>query len=632
MKQTVLLFCFDIWMFSSYLEREVGLVERVGHGSINGYALKFRKTRDAGFAKAEAIITPDAAEIIWGAVYRLNLQQYNMLSRKFKKDFDLEFLEAEVNINEGIIKMQRPFLPEHLPNYGDAPYNWYKELMLAGAESFNLPPDYLEKLRKISTIEDSTWRKKTFLDFLKYPALIKKNLGEAVAAIKRQNKPRKYTARLAGHTFDGCTFDVHKAGHEYVFDTKTPIPRGTQLNYELNLNKNTLILKQGRQKIYIPDKNFLVSKIAYDQFDFKLLHGSFSCFSTLPINTIDEHYCRMMIPIDKRIDLRSDFEYVSYLENGRLHQGLIKLKIIDIEIHYYQLKIEKTEYLVIDALATLPLKRFMEIVHAIQLVYALLQGDYLSSEARVFFYDTPDMTNAIGSYFHTTRDSIYGYPGIFTTNGFFGIYNNDDALDEDGRLIEEERNNARVTINRISTTVFSNLCNELLSSEKILRSMIILVTTQNVTLESRIPSQFVALEALTATLVKKGGNKGLKPITDDDIAADLVTALTATLDQFSKDHGFTEEQDKKLEPLRKKLLHFNTPPNMDKLKEGFTVVGYKPNDAETAVIKLRDKFLHGSTLEIDFETSEDYGYKELLHISLRLHMLLSVIMMKKTGY
>jgi len=68
-----------------------------------------------------------------------------------------------------------------------------------------------------------------------------------------------------------------------------------------------------------------------------------------------------MIPVDKKPEFRDDFQYQSFLHNGRLHQGLLNLKILDIEIHLYGIKIGSKEYVVVDALAQLPLKRFQEI-------------------------------------------------------------------------------------------------------------------------------------------------------------------------------------------------------------------------------------------------------------------------------
>lgn len=629
MKEFIHVFVFDTSMFQYYLEKIVGKVEMAGISYKEDFTLAFRQTRDEGFAKAELQAAP--GKIVWGVVYRLSKSKFRELRKLSAKNSDIYFCDDRLPVEGNIIDVKRPYLKESLQSYGNLPKDWYKNIMVEGASRANLPEEYKSFLADMP-VEAEIWiaRKRNKEDLLYYPDLIQKNLIPAAEEIARQDKSHKYKGVLNGHAFHAREFLVEKGDKEYKFQTNTNIPLGVQTHKELRLGKQVLKLKRAKGDIYVPGKNLLLTNIKYGD-RVKYLTGTFSSFSTIPTDQLDGHYCRMLIPIETDISFRQDFQVTDYIENGKLHINLLDLEINSVPIHFYQQKIAKQEYLIIDALAPMVLRRFLETVHSIQLVYALLRGEYLSGEARVFFYNEPAMETIVASYFHTMQEAIYGLPGIFTANGYYGINNDEDSRDDNGKLTAVEHEKARVEIKRISFEIFSNLCNEIISSEKILRSILILITTQKISLESRIPSQYVALEALTATFVK-GGNKELKPIKDDAVAAELVSAMKATLDQFSKDKGFSKEEDEKLNPLRRKLTSFNEPPNADKLSESFKVVGYKPNSGEEKVIKLRNKFLHGSTIDIDFENNEDYGFKELFHISLRLHMLLAILLLRKAGY
>jgi len=170
----------------------------------------------------------------------------------------------------------------------------------------------------------------------------------------------------------------------------------------------------------------------------------------------------------------------------------------------------------------------------------------------------------------------------------------------------------------------------MLTKEKILLAIIQIIHNQHATLEIKIPILYVALETITAAY-EDGGNKDLKPIQDDRLSEKLTTELKKTVDVFTDANNFTADQLERLQPLINKIGTLNTPPNADKLCKTFPLLGHMPTAEDIAVIKERNVFLNGSSLEIKL-ADQDYGFKKLYDHSLRLNFLLAVLLLKKVGF
>jgi hypothetical protein len=623
-------FAFDIHIHPYLLEKEVGKVNFAGPAALPGKTLIFRKTKDFGFAKADFQDATVNEDLISGTVYQLSYRQLLKLRKRAKAGYDsiLEEVAIQYNENESQAWTLRP--DPASPTCGDTPFDWYLQLMIEGGEKLGLPAGGIQKLRAIPTGADARIsRVNAFTDFLNYGRVPEKIAIPFISQVKSMNRGGTFHLDLDGHVYHQRKVIVRKRAEAFEFQTSTKIIPGLQDNKEFKTGKRVPLLKNQHKTMYIPGIDFLLSNIAYDDQNQKILRGSISGFSSTPARELEDKYHRFIVPVTELPDLPGHFQSYAYRENGTIRQGLIKLNIHGGETHFYSQAVEKQHFLFIDSLVPLPFKKFQETAHAILLTYALLRGEYLSGETYIFAGSDSAMEHVEACYYHKMSAPISGLPGIFTTNGFTGFDSADAERGDDGGIHPEELAKINEGMEYFPDAIFSKICEEVLTNEKTFRSLLMLVHNQKSTLEIKIPVQYVALEALTSTFVN-GGNKDLKPILDDNLAAELISRINGVIDHFSGEKKFSDADIARLVPLKKKVGNLNQPPNADKLSESFKLISYTLSKDEFDVIKLRDKFLHGSTISVTDD--EDYGFKDLFHISLRLHFMLSVLLLKKAGF
>jgi len=210
---------------------------------------------------------------------------------------------------------------------------------------------------------------------------------------------------------------------------------------------------------------------------------------------------------------------------------------------------------------------------------------------------------------------------------FVGIDQEKIERDTEGRISEEKRKELYKDIIFFPSIVFGKICQLALDNEKVSRSLLVLVLNSGSTLEIKIPLQYVCIEALTGAIIKKG-NSELKPIDDDRVAGELAQILKNETELFLKGKGIRIDSES-IAPLFKRLDTLNAPTNVDKLSKPFNEVGYIISGEEKKLIKLRDTFLHGSIKT--FGEPED-DFKGLFYISLKLQFLISVLLLKKSGF
>ncbi len=625
-------FTYGSNMFTYRLEKRVGRVEIIGIGKLQNHTLQFNKVSIDGSLKAN--ILPNDKEEVYGVVFKINPNKKEELDKAeglgkgyIEQEFDVEFLQSE-----GKIKAFT-YVANAIDNSGNnMPYDWYLELITIGAEEHKLPLEYIDRIKSIPTKQDENiFRKGSTEQIVNESKAIKKNLSDSFEFVFNLNKPKEFEIRLKDHALNNRKILIEKSQKGFAFQTDSIIPKGVQRHKELQVSGYKLQLQEDGEetKFFIDGKHFLLNNIDYD-FDneLKLLSGTINSFGNASAQDFSEMYLRLIIPIGRKLRLINDYQSRGFIVDYKQKLGLLILEINQKPFHFFEVKYGEKDYLVIDCIEKYSLAEFQNCCQTILLTYAFISGYYHSDEGYYFGFDDASLEIPKHILFHTFGESNYDLNSAFTTNAYFGLDQENIKRDEKGFIDEETRKEQFKDIMFFPSSVFNNICQIAIDNEKIFRSLLLLIFNQASTLEMKIPIQYVAIEALTGAIVKKG-NSELKPIPENELANKLIGELKKVTETFLNENKIQIVDNDLIPPLFKRLDSLNAPTNTDKLSKPFAEVGYTISDEEKKIIKLRDTFLHGSIKS--FGTLDD-DFKGLFYISLKLHFLICILLLKKSGF
>lgn len=625
-------FAYGSNMFTYRLEKRVGRVEIIGIGKLPKHSLQFNKVSIDGSLKAN--ISSNDKEDVFGIIFKIDPNKKEELDKAeglgkgyVEQEIEVEIIQSQEKINAFT------YVADTIDNSGvNMPYDWYLELITIGAEEHKLPSDYSDKLKTIPTKNDENiLRNDSTNQILKESKAIKKYLADSFEFLFKLGTPKEFEISIKNHALHNRKILIEKAEKSFVFQTDSVIPKGVQRHKELQVSGNKLQLNEGGEdtKLFIEGKHFLLNNIDYD-FDnnLKLLSGTINSIGNASLEDFNKQRLRLIIPIGKKTRIINDYQCRGFVVDYKLRTGLIILEINKKPFHLFDLKYGEKDYLVIDCVEEYTLAEFQNCCQTILLTYAFLSGDYHSDEGYYLGFDDALLEKPKQILFHTFSDSHYNLNAAFTTNAYFGLDIENIKRDEKGFIDEETRKEQFKDIMFFPSLVFNNICQIAIDNEKIFRSLLLLIFNQASTLEMKIPIQYVAIEALTGAIVKKG-NSELKPIPENELAKKLISELKNITETFLKDNKIQIEDNDLIPPLFKRLDSLNAPTNTDKLSKPFAEVGYTITDEEKKIIKLRDTFLHGSIKS--FGTLDD-DFKGLFYISLKLHFLICILLLKNAGF
>ncbi|MCG8531908.1 MAG: hypothetical protein MI749_14775, partial [Desulfovibrionales bacterium] len=175
--------------------------------------------------------------------------------------------------------------------------------------------------------------------------------------------------------------------------------------------------------------------------------------------------------------------------------------------------------------------------------------------------------------------------------------------------------------------VFSNLASLLYKHSSLSRAALIILEANLQPLELKAASYCVAFEAVCHTIKKEFGIKSPNVI-DNELWNDVVKSKFSELIEQLYTQGTLNKDQQRI--LGNKLNNWNQPTNRDSLTAPFTKYDYTLSKDEYKCIDNRNKFLHGS-LPVN-ERNENEAFRELYHISLTIHKLVYVLILKTAGY
>ena len=150
-------FAFGSNMLTCRLEGRIGRVDTLGIGRLKEYKLQFNKKSKDGSLKADAFYTGNAENEVIGVLFNINPCHKEDLD-KFEglgKGYDVKDVEVQKYNSTEVVKAFT-YIARDIDQTGESlPYDWYLKLIIAGAEEHNLPEDYINRIRSVTTKQDS---------------------------------------------------------------------------------------------------------------------------------------------------------------------------------------------------------------------------------------------------------------------------------------------------------------------------------------------------------------------------------------------------------------------------------------------------------------------------------------------
>ncbi len=139
---TVHYFAYGSNMSRARMVTRVPEAEDLGKGVVEDWALVCNKSGTDGSAKANLVARPGAQ--LWGVVYRLPVRR---LAELDVIEGGYERFPVPVWIGEARLRCQ-VYASDRLTDDLRA-FDWYRDLMVAGAEEHDLPEAHVEQLRSL---------------------------------------------------------------------------------------------------------------------------------------------------------------------------------------------------------------------------------------------------------------------------------------------------------------------------------------------------------------------------------------------------------------------------------------------------------------------------------------------------
>ena len=136
------------------LRARIGDFELAGVVELPGWRLCFDKRGADGSAKANLRPVPGSQYRAWAAAYRVSPEQLPVLDHFEGCGGGYETIRFDIDLDGHWQPALAYLTPSHWITHSMRPYDWYRELIVAGAGYLNLPDDYIATIAEVPVILD----------------------------------------------------------------------------------------------------------------------------------------------------------------------------------------------------------------------------------------------------------------------------------------------------------------------------------------------------------------------------------------------------------------------------------------------------------------------------------------------
>ena len=136
------------------LANRVPGVKALGPASLHGYELRWHKRSVDRSGKCSIVPSASAAAVVHGALFTIPKAEKHLLDRAEGMGDGYAEITVCVQSSQGTVSAQTYVAaPTHIDD-SLRPYAWYRDLVVSGAESHDLPAEYVELLRLVVALQD----------------------------------------------------------------------------------------------------------------------------------------------------------------------------------------------------------------------------------------------------------------------------------------------------------------------------------------------------------------------------------------------------------------------------------------------------------------------------------------------
>lgn len=151
--QILLYFAYGSNMSTPRLQSRIGTVRRVAVARLAAHSLRFHKRGRDGTAKCDACYTGQTADTVHGVVFAIPAHMKPQLDAFEGLGSGYALKHVTVAAADGTGYRAFTYCATDI-NPQLRPYLWYREHVLRGALEHGLPPEYVEALRRVATLDD----------------------------------------------------------------------------------------------------------------------------------------------------------------------------------------------------------------------------------------------------------------------------------------------------------------------------------------------------------------------------------------------------------------------------------------------------------------------------------------------
>jgi hypothetical protein len=122
-------------------------------GKLVGFELYWNKRSSDGSGKCSVTETGHPKHVVWGVAYEMSASDKSNLDRV--EGLGQGYGERAVNVQTQAERLSALTYYATSIDPGMRPYDWYRDLVVAGAREHELPDEYVRMLEKVATVTDS---------------------------------------------------------------------------------------------------------------------------------------------------------------------------------------------------------------------------------------------------------------------------------------------------------------------------------------------------------------------------------------------------------------------------------------------------------------------------------------------
>jgi len=149
----ILYFSYGSNMSSKRLQQRVPSATFVSTASLVEHELRFHKKSHDGSAKCDAFETGNPDDIVIGTLFKIEQSEKYHLDEAEGLGYGYDIKHVKVLLPSGIIQEAFTYFATDIEETL-LPYLWYHNHVVTGAREFHLPPEYIDRIEQVKTIDD----------------------------------------------------------------------------------------------------------------------------------------------------------------------------------------------------------------------------------------------------------------------------------------------------------------------------------------------------------------------------------------------------------------------------------------------------------------------------------------------